>query len=287
MGKRNRKARNTGDNFLVRTADGRLCVSGAARSNLVVALAKMRALPLDVTAMLGDFQTTMIAIEAAIAAPAALEVSTYYELIASFEDATATAMVTLHDMAPPDELTPSILATVHLALARARFFRYFAEHPGDEARARAHLMNAAGMPTCLDASLNSPARTVVPEEAEFIASKMRIVAKSFAALAPELAEDAEALAIRLTSKSPMALHQYFEQQSEVYERLSTTFMRGLEQQQRLSPEQRRQAPVQVSDEDWLTRGQEFALASAACGLLVGFFTQRAKSDEGRPRLILN
>ncbi len=284
---RNKHSRHDDDNFIVVSADGRLCVNGAARSNLAAALAQLRALPPDVTAMLGDFQTTMAALEAAIAAPTSLEVSMYYELVASFEDASAQAMQTLHDMAPPDDVTPGILATVHLALARAQCFRYFATVPGDDATARAYLMTAAGVPDCLDASLNSPTKTIVPEEAEFVATKMRSVAKSFASFAPALARGAEALATRLTSKPPMALHEYFAEQAEVFEELSTTFMRSLQLHQKLSPEQRRQSPVQISDEEWLTRGQQFALASAACGLLVRFFTPRSRGDDDRPRLILN
>lgn len=287
MGTRKHERRNDDDNFLVTTADGRLCVSGAARSNLVAALAKMRALPSEVTDMLGGFQTTLLTLEAAIAAPVALEVSTYYELVASIEDAMAMALASLHDVAPPDDVTPGILAGAHLALARAQFFRYFAKVPDDEARARKHLMEASGMTTCLEASLNNPHETVVPEEAEFIASKMHTVAKSFGALSPELSHSAQELATRLTSKTPMALHEYFTQQGEVYHELSTTFMRSLELHQLLSPEQRRQSPVQVSDEEWLTQGLQFARASAACGLLVGFFTRRPSRNDGRARLILN
>lgn len=85
----------------------------------------------------------------------------------------------------------------------------------------------------------------------------------------------------------MTLRDYFTDQAEVYQDLSTVFMRGLQQHQRPTPEQRRQAPTQVSDEEWLTKGQQFAMASAACGLLVHFFTRRSRSDEGKPRLILN
>lgn len=287
MKTRNRQSRDDDDNFVVVSADGRLCVNGAARSNLAVALAQLRTLPPDVTAMLGEFQTTVAALEAAIAAPTSLEVSTYYELVASFEEATALAMQTLHDIAPPDDVTPSILATVHLALARAQFFRYFAEFPGDDARARAYLMHAAGVPDCLDASLNSPTEAVVPEEADFLATQMRTVARSFGGSAPALARGAEALATRLTSKTPMALHEYFAEQAAVYQELSTTFMRSLQLHQMLTPELRRQSPVQFSDEDWLTKGRQFALASAACGLLVRFFTPRSRSNEGRPRLIVN
>lgn len=287
MGKRKRKAQNDDDHFIVMGADGRLCVSGAARSHLTAALAKLRALPPEVTQMLDDFQTTVRALEAAIGAPTALEVSTYYELVASFEDAMALAMATLHDAAPPDDVTPSILATVLLASARAHFFRYFAAAPTDEARARAYLLSAAGTATCLDTSLNSPGRTLVPEEAEYIAGKMQNVANGFGSVATVVAQKAEALATRLTSQPPMTLREYFEQQSDVYQELSTAFMRGLELHQKMTPEQRRLAPVKISDEQWLTQGQQFASAAAACELLVGFFTRRKGSDEGRPRLILN
>lgn len=287
MGKRKQKARHKDESNLVRSADGRLFVSGAARSNLAAALHKLRALPEEVVEVVGDYQTTMRALEAAVAAPTPLEVSTYYELVAVFEEAMAEAMTKIHDMAPPDETTPGILATVHVALARAQFFRYFSKDPGDEAGALAYLLEAAGAPTCLDASLNTPSKTVVPEEAEFIASKMRNIANSFSSHAPALAHGAQALATRLASKARMTLHDYFTDQAEVYEDLSTVFMRGLQQHQRLSPEQRRQVPVQISDEEWLTRGQQSAMASAACGLLVHFFTRRSGSDEGKPRLILN
>lgn len=287
MGKRKQKSRHKDDSNLVRSADGRLFVSGAARSNLAAALHKLRALPEEVVEVVGDYQTTMLALEAAVAAPTPLEVSTYYELVAAFEEAMAEAMTKIHDMAPPDETTPGILATVHVALARARFFRYFSKDPGDEAGALAYLLEAAGVPTCLDTSLNTPSKTVVPEEAEFIATKMRNMANSFGSLAPALAHGAQALATRLVSKSRMTLYDYFTDQAEVYEDLSTVFMRGLQQHQRLSPEQRRQVPVQISDEEWLTRGQQSAMASAACGLLVHFFTRRSGSDEGKPRLILN
>lgn len=287
MTKRRRKARNDNDHFLVMAADGRLCVSGAARSRLTEALAQLRALPPDVTEMLGDFQTTTRALEAAIGAPTALEVSTYYELVASFEDAMALAMATLHDAAPPDDVTPSILSTAVLASARAKFFRYFAQAPTDEARARAYLMSAAGAATCLNASLNSAGRTVVPDEAEYIASKMQNVAKSFGSVAKVVAQKAEELAARLTANQPMTLREYFEQQSEVYQELSKAFMQGLELSQKMTPEQRRLAPVQISDEQWLTEGTQFASAAAACELLVGFFTRRKRSDEGRLRLILN
>ncbi len=287
MGTRKRQPRNPEDSFLVRSADGRLLVSGAARSNLVAALARLRALPADIVGLLGQFETTVLALEAAIAAPTSLEVSTYYELVAAFEDAMALAMGTIHDMAPPDDTTPAILATAALALARARCFRYFAEDPGDEARARAYLMDAAGVPSCLNASLSTSTKTLVPEEAEFIAAKMRTLAKSFASVAPAVSHGAEALAARLSSKSRVALHEYFADQAEVYQDLSTAFMRSLQLHQRLSPEQRRQAPIQISDEEWLTKGQQFALASAACGLLVNFFTPGPGSGDARPRLILN
>jgi hypothetical protein len=127
----------------------------------------------------------------------------------------------------------------------------------------------------------------VPEEAEYIAGKMQNVANGFGSVATVVAQKAEALATRLTSQPPMTLREYFEQQSDVYQELSTAFMRGLELHQKMTPEQRRLAPVKISDEQWLTQGQQFASAAAVCELLVGFFTQRKGSDEGRPRLILN
>lgn len=287
MVERDRKPRRNDDHFLVIGADGRLFISGAARSRLVAALEGLRALPPDVTEMLGEYQSTMSALEAAIAAPTALEASTYYELIASFEDATALALMTLHDAAPPDDETPRILSTVCLATARARLFRYFAQAPADEARARAYLLSSAGATNCLDASVNSPGKALVPEEAEFIASKMRSIAKSFGSVTPVVAYQAEALATRLTSKPPMALDEYFEQQSDVYQELSMAFMQGLQLHQKMSPEQRRLAPVQISDTEWLTQGNQFAMAAAACELLVGLFTRRGGSVEGKPRLILN
>lgn len=137
--------------------------------------------------------------------------------------------------------------------------------------------NAAGL-------CRAAVKAIVPEEADYIASRMRKIAKSFAGVAPEVADGAEALAARLVAKSPMPLHEYFADQSEVYQDLSTAFMRSLQLHQRMTPEQRRQAPVQISDEEWLTKGQRFAMAAAACGLLVGFFTHRPAGDD-RPRLI--
>lgn len=74
------------DNRIVTAADGRLCASGAARSNLVDVLQRMRSLPSEVTALLGDFQTTVATLESALASPAALEVSRFYELVACFEE---------------------------------------------------------------------------------------------------------------------------------------------------------------------------------------------------------
>lgn len=286
MGKR--KQRLVADNYLVTTPDGRLCVSGAARSNVVNALAKLRSLPADVTAVLGEFQATIRTLETAIGAPAPLEVSTYYELIASFEEAMAMGMQALLDMAPADELSPSIMATQHLALARAQCFRYFAESPDDEARARAYLVHGAGVSTALEASLNAAGQNILPEEGAMIADNMRSLANSFGTADPGLAYSAKELAARLDSKAPMPLARYFEQQSEVYGDLSKFFMRSLCVHQSLPPELRLKIESPVSDDELLTKGMQFALASAACGLLVGFFERHASgNDDGRPRLILN
>lgn len=275
------------DNRIVVSADGRLCVSGAARSRLVAALTRMRALPAAVTDLLGDFQATVVVLESALASPVPLEVSNYYELVASFEEAMAQAMQLLLDMAPPDEESPHILATLHLALARSQCFRHFAKAPGDDASAREYLLAASGLHVALEGSLRTQDTCVLPAEGEALASTLRSMAGKFGSVDSELAQGAIELATQLSSARRLSLCTFFEQHAEVYECLSRFFMRTLFVHRVMPADVGPAAPPNV-EEELQARGVQYAMAAAACSLLVGFFTPRpAGSSANEPRLILN
>lgn len=284
MGKRKQSGDDDG---LVVSADGRLCVSGAARSNIVKALAKLRAMPEDVTCLLSDFHSTAAAMESAIAAPVPLEVSTYYQLVASFEEAMAQSMQVLLDMAPPDDTSPEILATLHLAQARGQCFRFFAGCPGDDAKARAFLLDVSGVHTALADSVTTAAKTVLPEEGEVIASNLRLVAERIGRADPLLARGALSLATRLDAQPAMSLSTFFEHQAELNGDLGRFFLRVMFQRRAIAVEARPPSEPLNAEADLLVRGTQHAMAAAACGLLVGFFSRSSSGNNDRPRLILN
>lgn len=273
--------------IVVVAADGRLCVNAAARSNIVQALGKLRALPRELDFDGGRFRATLEVLEAAMASPVALEVSTYYELAASIEDAMADAMQSLLDMAPPDETSPQIYATLHFAKARALCFRHFATIPGDDDGARDYLLRVCGVYAAIEQSIGAKSDVILRTEAEAMATELSKAAEQVAEVDPVFSERARSLADALRTERLMAVSEFFERRAEVTLDLVTFTSRFLLLHELLPPDQQSQA--QVASRNVLNEQASIgALSAAACEFLAGFFARRPPmEDDNAPPIVLN
>lgn len=205
----------------VMSAQGTWCISGAARSNIVKALARLRTFPPDVSATLGpELPTTAAALEAALSSLAPLELATYYELVASFEETMARTMQTLLDMAPADDMSPSILLSLHIGLARAECFRHFAAIPPDVSKAKEFLLPCSGTYAQLRESLLSNGEIVLPEEAKTVVLELEQLASDIATRDPNIAAYARQLAALLNRDAPLPLATFLEKRAELARRFA-------------------------------------------------------------------